>query len=291
METITQTENKDIPEPPSQSGFDNLKNQFYKFKKTFYFDIVETVVVAVLLAYLIQLFIIQAFFIPTGSMIGTLLPKDRILATKYYYKYWNLKRRDIIIFKYPEDKSKEFIKRLIGLPGDTIEFKKDYAMSSMDQGFYDLYVNGEKQDEPFIYAFNVLIDGDTTNEFGEIIDRTGNIIDKSMRQTVTLEDIRKRPDFFKDIKLNQITVKTRSVLGISDFNGYALNDKKTSKHYEKIVVPNNKLYVLGDNRNNSLDSRYWGYVDMDEHLEGKAFMVYWPLKRMKFINPINMFNK
>ncbi len=82
---------------------------------------VEPVIIAVILALVIRTFIVQAFKIPTGSMRPTLIEGDRILVNKFIYKFKKPKRGDVIVFISPEDKKKDFIKRLIGLPGETIE--------------------------------------------------------------------------------------------------------------------------------------------------------------------------
>jgi signal peptidase I len=82
---------------------------------------VEPVVIAVILALIIRTFIVQAFKIPTGSMRPTLMEGDRILVNKFIYKFKNPQREDVIVFLSPEDKKKDFIKRLVGLPGDVVE--------------------------------------------------------------------------------------------------------------------------------------------------------------------------
>ena len=82
---------------------------------------VEPVIIAVILALIIRTFIVQAFKIPTGSMRPTLVEGDRILVNKFIYKFKEPERGDIIVFVSPEDKKKDFIKRLVGLPGEEVE--------------------------------------------------------------------------------------------------------------------------------------------------------------------------
>ena len=82
---------------------------------------VEPIIVAIVLALIIRTFIVQAFKIPTGSMRPTLIEGDRILVSKFIYKFKEPRQGDVIVFRSPEDKKKDFIKRLIGLPGDTVE--------------------------------------------------------------------------------------------------------------------------------------------------------------------------
>ncbi len=82
---------------------------------------VEPVIIAVVLALIIRTFVVQAFKIPTGSMSPTLIEGDRILVNKFIFKFKEPKRGDIIVFVSPEDKKKDFIKRLIGLSGETLE--------------------------------------------------------------------------------------------------------------------------------------------------------------------------
>ena len=76
-----------------------------------------------LIALVIRTFILQIFYIPSGSMIPTLLPKDRIIGLMFTYRFREPQRYDVIIFKYPEDPSKNFVKRLIGLPGETVKIR------------------------------------------------------------------------------------------------------------------------------------------------------------------------
>jgi signal peptidase I len=100
---------------------------------------IESLVVAVILALVIRTFVVQAFKIPTGSMRPTLLEGDRILVNKFIYKFQEPKRGDIIVFRYPGDKKKDFIKRLIAMEGDAVEIKDG-----------DIYIDGEIVEDPFV---------------------------------------------------------------------------------------------------------------------------------------------
>ncbi len=186
-------------------------------KKSVIRDWTESIIIALILALIIRAFIVQAFKIPTGSMRMTLKEGDLILVNKFIYgakvpftKYYlpafrTPKRGDVIVFIYPEDRKKNFIKRLVGLPGETIEIKGG-----------SIYVN-----------------------------------DKPVAEAI----------------FNQIYYYNRGEFGLPD---------------QKIVVPANSYFVLGDNSASSKDSRYWGFVPKDDLL-GQAMVVYWPIQRIKII--------
>jgi signal peptidase I len=186
-------------------------------KKSAIREWIEALAVAAFLAFcIIRPFVVQAFKIPTGSMRPTLLEGDLILVNKFIYgakvpftkyrlpKLRELKRGDVIVFIYPEDKKKDFIKRLVGLPKDIIEIKSG-----------TIYVN----DEP--------------------------LLDPAFRR-------------------------------------YYYNRGDLAKEGERIVVPENSFFVLGDNSGSSKDSRYWGFVPGDNIL-GKAIVIYWPPQRIRTI--------
>ncbi len=186
-------------------------------KKSVLRDWVESIIIAFLLAMVIRTFVIQAFKIPTGSMRMTLQEGDLILVNKFVYgakvpfvNYYlpalrEPKRGDVVVFIYPEDKKKDFIKRLIGLPGETIEIKGG-----------SIYVN-----------------------------------DKQVEESI-----------FKQI--------------------YYYNRGDFGAEGQKIVVPKDSYFVLGDNSASSKDSRYWGFVPK-ENLLGQALVIYWPIHRMRTI--------
>ncbi len=187
---------------------------------------VNTGLVAVVLAWVIMSFIIQAFKIPSGSMMNTFKIGDHIFVAKFIYgvhipfskKYifplQEPKRGEIIVFQFPLDPKKDFIKRCIGVPGDTIEIKDK-----------KLYVNGELQEEGYaIY-----------------------------------EDEKIYPNS------RQLPVMYRN------------RDNLAS-----VVVPEKSYFVMGDNRDHSYDSRFWGPLDRGS-IKGKALFLYWPPKRIRII--------
>ena len=185
--------------PMRRRNTDNTKHSLAKELLQWGFAFAAAFIAAVL----INSFILVNAQIPSGSMKDTIMPGDRVFGNRLAYVFGEPERFDIIIFKYPDDESQLFIKRIIGLPGETVEIHDG-----------NIYINGS--DEP-------------------------------------LDD-----------------VETREPMAGS-FGPY--------------TVPENCYFVMGDNRNNSRDSRYWEhtFVSEDEIL-GKAVFRYWPLKKMKLVS-------
>jgi signal peptidase I len=175
-------------------------------------EYVEAIIFALVLALIIKAFVVQAFKIPSGSMIPTLLRGDQILVNKFIYgtripfsdvKLFPVrepKRGDIVVFEYPNDRRVHYIKRLIGLPGDEIEIKDKL-----------LYVNGERYEVEAAH--------------------------------------------------NDDPVVFPGIAGPRD-------------NFDPVTVPTDSYFMMGDNRDNSRDSRYWGYVKSSE-LVGNAVIIYW----------------
>ncbi len=187
----------------------------------------EALIIAIILALTIRVFVVQAFKIPSGSMIPTLLIGDHILVSKLAYgfqlpedcefqmafppvicysssivmEFDPPQRGDVIVFRYPEDEHKDFIKRVVGTPGDIIEIQNKQVL-----------INGER------------------------------LIDKDFTQRVDP--------------------------GIIDGR---INPRD---NFGPITVPPESYFVMGDNRDQSLDSRFWGFVKMNK-IKGRAFLVYW----------------
>jgi signal peptidase I len=175
-------------------------------------EYIEAIILAIVIAFFIRTFVIQAYKIPSGSMKPTLQIGDHILVSKFNYgvklpfirstliPFGTPKRGDIVVFIYPEDRSKDFIKRLIGLPGDIIEIRDK-----------TIFLNGlPYKDGHGVYADSLIIPG---------------------------------------------SVQPRDNFG-------------------PITVPEDSLFVMGDNRDESYDSRFWGVVNQRDVL-GKALIIYW----------------
>ena len=188
-------------------------------KKSQVREYAEAILIALLLALFIRGFVVQAFKIPSGSMIPTLLVGDHILVSKFIYGIRNPftgstlvavkepERLDVVVFKYPANPSQDFIKRVIGLPGDTVEI--------IDK---KVYVNGE------------IINNDPG------VNRKSNILSANL---------------------------------------------SPRDNFGPVTVPDHSLFVMGDNRDNSHDSRFWGVVDY-RALKGKAFIMYWSWDKEDF---------
>ncbi len=180
-------------------------------KKSVLREYAEAAIIAVLLALFIRTFVVQAFKIPSGSMEPTLLVGDHILVNKFIYgikipfiqktliPITDPERGDVLVFIYPVDPSKDFIKRVVGLPGDKVEMTGK-----------SVYINGTPYDDPHGYY--------------------------------------------------------------SPSGGPAESHGK--EHFGPVNVPKDHLFVMGDNRNHSYDSRFWGFVPI-ESVKGKAFIIYW----------------
>jgi len=192
---------------------DNREKQDGIKKKSTIREYAEAAVIAVLLALFIRTFVVQAFKIPSGSMEPTLMVGDHILVNKFIYgvkipfirktliPISSPKRNDVIVFIYPVDKSKDFIKRVIGLPGEKIE------------------IIGRK-----IYINGTLLD----DKYGFYSSQEEARIGKPLRPY----------------------------------------------RFGPVIVPEGHVFVMGDNRDHSYDSRFWGFVPIDS-IKGKAFIIYW----------------
>lgn len=107
-------------------------------------------VVAIGLALVIQAFLVKPYRIPSPSMVDTLLPGDRVLVDRISYRFKEVERGDIVVFRYPENRDVAFIKRVVGLPGDRLQAREGR-----------LYVNGVPQDEPYVHETNGVTDPTT----------------------------------------------------------------------------------------------------------------------------------
>ena len=205
---------------------DNLTEKTHIRKKSLTREYIEAILIALLLALLIRTFIVQAFKIPSGSMEKTLLIGDHILVSKFSYgthipneiPFINTKlfddivlfssvpeRGDIIVFKFPKDETRDFIKRVIALPGDLLEVRRQ-----------KVFINNKPYE------------------------------DARARHTESPSD--------------------SPLVPRDDFG--------------PILIPEGHVFVMGDNRENSQDSRYWGYLNVKK-IRGKALIIYWSWDRIE----------
>ncbi len=249
-------------------------------------DIIETLGSAIILVLIIQHFYIGNFLVPTGSMEPTIMPKDRLLGDMMSYRlFGNPKRGDIIVFKEPVQDKLLYTKRLIALPGDRIRIGDDGH----------LYINGQMQNSGKLsreytqkgFMSNkewvVPKKGDTVQIIG------AQILYGEGQESIEQMDIATLQSMIKD---NDEKVKESSLIPLARFflndkyeTGPILDfkyDKELSKGLlegKKVVLKNDYYLVLGDNTNNSFDSRYWGFVS-EERIKGKPLVRFWPLNKI-----------
>jgi signal peptidase I len=206
-------------------------------KRSFYKEWVEPFLIAAVVALFIRQFAVEAFKIPSGSMIPTLDIGDHLLVNKFIYGpripftdsrifIWKEpKRGDVIVFKYPENEDKNFIKRVVGLPGDKIEIING-----------KLFIN----DEPVSIAPGGTSDGKQEGSGYPYYDK---------------------PKLYDE----QLGTVKHEIQYLRDQSGYNFGPK---------IVPVDSVFVMGDNRDNSQDSRVWGFVKRNKIL-GRALVIYW----------------
>lgn len=259
-------------------GFDGVPFGTF-IKKSIAF--LESLGSAVILVLIIQHVYLGNFVVPTGSMIPTIEPKDRLFGNMVIYKFSKPQREDIIVFKEPIQNKVLFTKRLMGLPGEKVEIKNNH-----------LYVNDKRIDEreysPLgaLGAANYWIipkKGDTLevipgSDYKEAMRAKNYDIDKVQKFLV------KNPgavdEILPDLQFKVNGVPTGMVLDV-------IHDKKYVKELlngEKVTLILDEDYylALGDNTNNSLDSRMWGFVK-ESRIKGKGLIRFWPLNRISLL--------
>jgi signal peptidase I len=214
----------------------------------------------ILVVFFIRSFLIEPFKIPSGSMIPTLQVGDFILVNKFTYGVRlpvinqkiaplnNPQRGDVMVFRYPEDPSLDYIKRVVGLPGDTVEYRNKR-----------LWINGVEQAQQADGDYNYVESG-------------LNFVHTEKR----LEMLGER----KHAVLVNPEKPTLYLGGVAEFSG-----RENCSYDNEMVrckVPEGRYFMMGDNRDNSRDSRYWGFVP-DNQIVGKAFFIWMNFSDLKRI--------
>lgn len=171
-----------------------------KFKE-FIKETLSIIILAFIMAMFLRTFIVEGRIIPSGSMLATLQLQDRVMVNKFIYHFKEPQRGDVIVFKPPEaiNSKDDFIKRVIGLPGEKVEIKN-----------HQVYIDDKPLIEPYLM-------------------------------------------------------------------------ERINYDFGPVVVPEDSLFVLGDNRNNSFDSHLWNAWLKEDHIKGKAFCIYWPLNHITLL--------
>ena len=219
---------KNAPASPEVSRTAGVEK---KKKKSLVREYIEAIGIAILLALVIRTFVIQAFTIPSGSMMDTLLVGDYILVNKFLYGAevpftgWHLpgfrqpRRGDIVVFKYPLDEKRDFIKRIAAVPGDELVIRE-----------HQVLINGRPATEPYV-----------------------------------------KPGSGGYVPPRYVTERGS---GDPCLAQAAAAGEKYPEQFGPVAIPRGYYFVMGDNRDNSQDSRYWGCLKR-EHIRGKAFIIYW----------------
>ncbi len=192
---------RDMDRLHGESAVTSPRVALQRQKRSVWREYAETLIVAVLLALVIRTFVVQAFVIPSGSMLPTLRIGDYLLVNKFVYLFRPIRRGDIIVFKFPQDETRDFIKRVIGLPGEILEIRDR-----------QVFIDGKPLHEPYaVYS--------------------------------------ESPPFGSPVPY----------------------------HLGPMRIPPGHLFMMGDNRDNSLDSRSWGLLEETKVL-GEADIIYFSIR-------------
>ena len=250
-----------IATPPEHQKLGQAMEEIYR--QPWWLDWTAGLFPVIATVFLLRSFLFEPFKIPSGSMIPTLHVGDLILVNKFHYgirlPVINLKltdgnsvqRGDVMVFRYPPKPSLDYIKRVIGVPGDEIAYINK-----------QLTINGQQVGKTAIPDF---FDAD------------------NMRYSKQFEEplpIGSKPEQMQNLRVHRLLNEERAPAFVSGIDNFAYKENCTYNIEGFICkVPAGHYFMMGDNRDNSLDSRYWGFVP-DQNIVGKAFFVW-----MNFGNP------
>ncbi|MCO4783059.1 MAG: signal peptidase I [Candidatus Cloacimonetes bacterium] len=280
-------------------------------------DWIEGLARAVILIVALNTFVIQGSYIPSASMMNTLIEGDYIWVNKAAYFLQEPQRGDVVVFNFPLDPQRDFIKRLIGKPGDKVKIKdsKLYLNGKLHLEYFtqnDFYSPFSPKDNlmkpiPMEAIFKNsqitylpeklhLIQWENGIEMTETAYFSKNLNAK-VGDFVDIKDVKRGP-FRRPMQIlatpgdsiQRVTGGIQTKSGFHPAGSFALfymeprqgREFKTAYEMDELTIPENKYFVMGDNRDNSQDSRFWGFVDRTK-IKGKAMFIYLPIDRMKMI--------
>ena len=241
-------------------------------------NLVETIGTALILVLIIQKFYLGNFLVPTGSMIPTIMPKDRLFGNMLIYKFRKPQREEIIVFKEPIKVL--YTKRVMGLPGEVVNIKNNHLYVNGEEITTREYTNiGEIGNEKWIVpkkgdTIEVIPGKDYSKLFRE------NMINVGEVQKYLVDNPGAVGEILPDLEFRVNGEKTGMLLDLIHESKYVNRILKG----ESVALISEKDYylALGDNTNGSYDSRMWGFVSEDR-IKGEAFIRFWPLNRIKLL--------
>jgi signal peptidase I len=242
--------------PDSINVESRIQPESLKKQKSSFREYLEALLTAILIALFLRAFVVEAFKIPSKSMVPTLMVGDHIFVNKFTYgirvpftKKWlfNFKqpqRGEVIVFMWPGDEKLDFIKRVVGLPSDKIKFVGD-----------DVYINNQK-----IETAPVALNGPNPNNRREVfIVPPANIPNADKFKVLPSSPEYKDYTYFLERMGEHTHIKQEATAHFRDG--------------QEVEVPPGMLFVMGDNRDNSSDSREWGFVP-EVNLKGRAMFIW-----------------
>jgi signal peptidase I len=246
--------------------YEAYKRHHEVLKKATFREFVESFGSAILIALLLRAFVIEAFKIPTGSMIPTLMVGDHIFVNKFIYglrvpfthrfmvRFSEPKRGDVAVFEFPgdgEDKGKDFIKRIVAVAGDKVRLRDNQLIINDEPVVSEVIAKDVPCDDESLAPCRCVRQRERLGEKTYI---TQHLAPPQPGDHVRCFD--QRPDWPTD-------------------DPRMFGSKGTNGDYPEVKVPEGHVLTIGDNRDNSSDGRYWGFVPVD-YIKGKAMFIWWP---------------
>ena len=278
---VTETETVAAPLPDVRTIEEKkAPSSTRQFKKSVLREYFESAVVTLVMALFGMTFIVQAVKVPTGSMKNTIWIQDHLLVNKFIFApdRWNIplfperqiKRGDIVVFKFPKTPETNFVKRVIGLPGDTVEY---------DSRTNTVYINGQQLPERRVY-----VDPQYNDDAAQLVPVRTDPDGQGAQWTVYYYQ-NEHDSVATTFNDDSATYGTRQPFKVPVKGEPVPDEIRSDPQRQRIYDADNdgnydsdQYFCMGDNRDNSLDSRFWGTVPRSS-IVGHAMFVYWSIDR------------